>query len=125
MSAPGEEPVKAIEAHAAHVVKLQREDHARAGLVTHDEAREILRRFNASHWQHRRPIGSEVARYSIPANPRRDDDIRLGAYIARCRQLEAAAAEVLKRAKETGRGNATYLEPLVEFFNDPTWRRSQ
>lgn len=65
--------------------------------VTDSEAREILSRFNASHWNN----PGERARYSIPANPRRDDDIRLGAYIeqtkrmrARLAQLEAFRAEV-------------------------------
>ena len=63
-----------------------------AGTVAHDEARGILLRFNASHWRNH---GKEVARYSIPANPDRDDDIRLGAYIARAERLEAAARVVV------------------------------
>lgn len=60
----------------------------RAGTVTPAEAREILVRFNASHWQHK-DIG-EHARYSIPADPRRDDDIRMGVFID---QAERAIAE--------------------------------
>jgi len=52
-----------------------------AGEVSVEEAVEILRRYNASHWRGR--AMGEVARYSIPANPRRDDDIRLGAFIRR------------------------------------------
>lgn len=63
-----------------------RDDNAAAGHVSHDEADAILRRFNASHW--RNP--EEHARYSIPADPRRDDDIRLAAYIAAARETEAA-----------------------------------
>lgn len=62
-----------------------RDDHAAAGHVSHDEADAILRRFNASHWNHL----EEHARYSIPADPGRDDDIRLGAYIAAARETEA------------------------------------
>ena len=69
----------------------EREDHVRAGLVTHDEARAILLRFNASHWRNH---GKEIARYSIPADPRRDDDIRLGAYIARSERLDRALADL-------------------------------
>jgi hypothetical protein len=60
----------------------------RAGTVTPAEAREILTRFNASHWHHK-DLG-ERARYSIPADPRRDDDIRLGVFID---QAERAIAE--------------------------------
>lgn len=57
--------------------------------VTHAEAREILSRFNASHWNN----GKERARYSIPANPDYDDDIRLGDYIE---QAEATERELLE-----------------------------
>lgn len=63
-----------------------------AGRITPDEAHQIARRFNASHWQHHRDMG-EVARYSIPANPRRDDDLRLGAFIN-----QATRALVLEEA---------------------------
>jgi hypothetical protein len=64
-----------------HTEKNDREDHVAAGPVSHDEAQEILLRFNASHWDN----GYEKARYSIPADPQRDDDIRLSAYIAQQR----------------------------------------
>lgn len=75
-----------------------REDHVRAGVVTHEEARGILRRFNASHWRNKGGMG-ECARYTIPADPRRDDDIRLSAYIARCERIEAAAREAVADAE--------------------------
>lgn len=52
------------------------------GPVSHDEAEQILSRFNASHWG---DVGKEHARYTIPADPQRDDDIRLSAYIAQQR----------------------------------------
>lgn len=81
--------------------KNDREDHVRAGVVTHEEARGILRRFNASHWKAgNRPTGGEVARYTIPADPKRDDDIRLSAYIARCERIEAAALEAAALAED-------------------------
>lgn len=54
--------------------------------VTHAEAREILGRFNNSHFRSCKT--GETARYSIPANPARDDDLRLLQYIKQC---EAAA----------------------------------
>lgn len=73
---------------------METKDHAAAGHVSHDEADAILHRFNASHWG----SAGEHARYSIPADPRRDDDIRLAAYIAAARKTEAdrdaLAAEV-------------------------------
>jgi len=47
-------------------------------VVSCDEARAILQRFNDSHWD---VPGREKARYSIPANPDRDDDIRLARFI--------------------------------------------
>lgn len=82
------------------VMARYREDDAvcrRAGHVTHDEAQEILGRFNDSHFQN---PGKERARYSIPADPRRDDDIRLGVYISRMERLDAAARAVVRRARE-------------------------
>lgn len=45
--------------------------------VSHAEARAILSRFNASHWNNT----TEHARYSIPARPDHDDDLLLARYI--------------------------------------------
>lgn len=59
-----------------------RDVYAEAGEVSCDEAREIARRYNASHFRNYRDCGEE-ARYSIPVDPRRDDDIRLEAFIRR------------------------------------------
>ena len=56
-----------------------RDDHIAAGHVTVSEAKEILSRFNASHF---RIVDRERARYTIPADPRRDDDIRMSRFIA-------------------------------------------
>lgn len=67
------------------------EDNAQAGRVTAQEAREIVDRFIASHWNKR---DQERARFTIPADPRRDDDIRMIAFIARAEALEAEAAQV-------------------------------
>lgn len=73
------------------------------GPVSHDEAQQILSRFNASHW---RQPGQEPARYSIPADPQRDDDLRLSAYIAqqRARDAEVAALRqiISDAAREVG-----------------------
>jgi hypothetical protein len=46
--------------------------------ITDEEAREILSRFIASHFGDPQ---REHARITIPADPRRDDDLRLAAYI--------------------------------------------
>lgn len=59
---------------------------AASNVPTHDEALQILSRFNTSHW---RNPGKECARYSIPADPERDDDIQLARYIERCQAVEA------------------------------------
>jgi hypothetical protein len=73
----------------------ERDIAAEAGHVSCAEAREIASRFNASHWRGKAGL-KEVARYSITANPKRDDDIRLGVFIDRAeameRDLEALAA---------------------------------
>lgn len=88
--------------HAIAIARsTPRESHEAAGLVTHDEARGIRRRFNASHFGH-----GEVARYSIPADPKRDDDIRLGAYIARQERIELAAHALCARINELQRTDA-------------------
>lgn len=52
------------------------------GNVSVEEAIEISDRYHASHYREHLP-DRERARYTIPANPRRDDDIRLTAFIAR------------------------------------------
>lgn len=103
-----------------------REDHERAGVVMHDEARAILRRFNASHW---RNDGKERARYSIPADPLRDDDIRLGAYISRSARIEQAArayASIFVAAIE-GRATSNHctlrLADLCEAIGEVSYAR--
>src|SRR4051812_26093013 len=62
--------------------------------ITCDEAREILHRFNNGHWNN----PGEKARYSIPANPERDDDLRLAAFIDRVERLEARVDELERAA---------------------------
>lgn len=69
-----------------------REDHVAAGPITHDEAEQILLRFIASHFH---KVDSEHARFSIPAEPRRDDDIRLSAYIAQQRESETVFSQAI------------------------------
>lgn len=55
--------------------------------ISHDEARAIADRLIASHF---RKHDSENARITIPADPERDDDLLIGAYIL---QQRAATAE--------------------------------
>lgn len=74
--------------HSKEVEELRQADAHVRDIITHEEAEEILVRFNASHWRSKRP-DSEVARYSIPANPSRDDDLRLHAYIQQQRVKDA------------------------------------
>jgi hypothetical protein len=78
--------VSATSAPAGESREAQREDVSsldddlckRAGHVSRAEAREILHRFCNSHFN--RP-NSERPRITIPADPRRDDDLRMIAYI--------------------------------------------
>lgn len=55
--------------------------------ISHDEAAQILKRFCNSHFCLDRKK-YEHARMSIPADPQRDDDLRLAAYIEQCRARE-------------------------------------
>jgi hypothetical protein len=62
----------------------QEKEMLRCGEVTPKEAHEILVRFCHSHFRGR--FGDNVkeqARITIPADPRRDDDLRLSAFIER------------------------------------------
>ncbi len=49
------------------------------GHITPEEAHEILNRFITSHWREEK--AGEQARFSIPADPKRDDDIRMACFI--------------------------------------------
>lgn len=72
------------------LVERERAEAATVGPVSVAEARQILSRFNASHWNN----PGEHARYTIPADPKRDDDIRMLAFIVQTTEhiatLEAA-----------------------------------
>jgi hypothetical protein len=59
------------------------------GPVSHDEAQEIALRFVDGHFGN----DNERPRVSIPANPRRDDDLRLLAYIEQQRATGGSDAE--------------------------------
>lgn len=73
------------------------DDARHTGPVTADEARECLNRFIASHFDK----AEEHARISIPANPRRDDDIRLNAYIRQSKkEIDRLAAELATKTRE-------------------------
>lgn len=73
-----------------------RDVYAEAGEVSCKEAREIADRYHRSHFRERTP--GDQARYSIPVDPRRDDDVRLEAFI---RRAEAAFRDLdlLERAR--------------------------
>ena len=97
---------------AAKSLSEQEED--RTGPITHDEAVEIALRYNASHF---RRGDREHARYTIPADPLRDDDIRLHAYIRQMRAMEAdrdRLREELERAKaRAGRAEAALIKGWI------------
>jgi hypothetical protein len=74
------------------------ETRKRSGVITHDEAQQMLCRFIASHFRRGREEG-EHARITIPADPHRDDDLRLDAYIEQQRSA-AASTQALREAAE-------------------------
>lgn len=75
---------------------LDAETNALCGQVSHDEARAILSRFVNSHFKN----PGEHARASIPADPKRDDDLRLAAYIAQRRVADAELTNLRARVAE-------------------------
>lgn len=58
------------------------------GPVSHDEADEMVTRFVASHFNGRMGSTGEHARITIPADPKRDDDLRMSAYVEQQREAE-------------------------------------
>ena len=69
-------------------------------IPTMKEAGEILRRFVHSHFRPRLREGDETARFSIPANPRRDDDLRMSAFIGWARRVH----DFMRRLDDFGLG---------------------
>ncbi len=67
----------------------------KCGMVSHDEAEQILQRFIDKAFGNR----GERPRFSIPANHRYDDDLRLGAYIDQQRAREEASRPVATGSK--------------------------
>lgn len=87
---------------------------ALCGTVTHDEAEEAVHRMIASHFN---KIDTEHMRASIPANPKRDDDLRVLAYIQQQRKASAKRANVAGLEAQ----NAVLREALEE--NHLTFQR--
>lgn len=59
------------------------------GPVSHDEADKIAQRFVDGAFRNH---GKEGPHFEIPANPKRDDDLRLSAYIEQQRQRDSEIA---------------------------------
>jgi hypothetical protein len=85
-------------------------DTTEAGHVSVEEAREILSRFVHSHFRE-----GERARISIPADPRRDDDIRLAVFIDQVATAREALREVL----------AEYEDALCQLDGSASWYRAK
>lgn len=79
-------------------------------LPTPSEAHDILCRFVASHFE---KTDREHARFSIPANPERDDDIRMARFIDQAERI-AKVANQLAAALE----RADSLNSNVEYWGD-------
>lgn len=75
---------------------------------TPDEAREILSRFNASHFNR---TDHEHARYRIPADPAHDDDLRLSAFIEHDRGLRAQVEKLREALTYYGGLGEVYIYP--------------
>jgi hypothetical protein len=68
------------------------------GIVTTAEAHEILQRFINSHFH---PINKgDAARFSIPVNPKRDDDVRMTRFIQQQEEKDAELAALRKENEE-------------------------
>lgn len=99
----------------------------RAGVVSPAEAREILSRFCASHFRDTR----EHARISIPADPTRDDDIRMSVFIRQAEHLmaiqadfeslQADAAEVVRAIEEGDSGRLKDAIEALRVGGRPDW----
>lgn len=88
-----------------------RDDQVQAGHISADEAKAILCRYNASHF---RNPGQDRARYSIPADPRRDDDIRLSRFIAQYEHAITALKLIAEHGDENAREFARSALEVVE-----------
>jgi hypothetical protein len=83
-----------IDATPSEPKRSRREEELeKTGPITCEEAREIAKRYNASHFRHR---DIEQARYTIPVDFRRDDDVRLSAFIS---QVEKSQGEAKREAQ--------------------------
>lgn len=76
--------------------------------VTPEEAFQILQRFNNSHFRDR-SMG-ECARYSIPARPDRDDDLRLKQFIDQYSALEIERDQLRARVGELEKAIRNHVE---------------
>lgn len=79
--------------------------------ISHDEAREAMQRLVNSHFNNPRDT-HEHGRMSIPANPDRDDDLVLSAYIKQRRDDTAA----LERQQWINRKLFAALKDMAEFW---------
>lgn len=84
-----------------------------AAMMQRDQARGCVSRFNASHWNN----PGEHARYSIPADPTRDDDLLLGAYIDGVEQLRQALPSLIAAARQRAAGIEA-ARRLIELTDD-------
>jgi hypothetical protein len=89
----------------AIAIRLLTSSHESA--ISHAEAREIAMRFIDGHFGNKR----ERPRASIPADPERDDDLRLIAYI----EQQHAEAATLRAERDEARSDArTFMDQMHE-----------
>lgn len=67
----------------------------RCGHISPEEANEIITRFCHSHFRK-----DEKARFSIPIDFKRDDDVRLGAFVMQYKELQSSLEASKKREEE-------------------------
>ena len=93
---------------------LDAKTNAACGTVSNDEARAILSRFVNSHFKN----PGEHARASIPADPKRDDDLRLAAYIAQRREADAEITRLRARVAELEAERAEMIAAMNKGYRE-------
>jgi hypothetical protein len=72
--------------------------------VTASEAREIAERYNRSHFRGHGAGDGEYARYSIPVDAERDDDLGLEKFIEQYEVMEVALRTIARASCRCDRG---------------------
>lgn len=95
------------------ISQMEAECLAKTGEVSVGEARQIAHRYNASHFRNHGDVGEE-ARYTIPVDFQRDDDVRLHAFISRASLAFGELAKLKANTTELREAEKPNIDPLVK-----------